>query len=80
MGIGEPLHRTQSLAAFQVQFLFSVNDQERVARDCIQRFDPAPDEHRDFAEPAEIEVVFRRFWRQPIGRDARGSNSQNDPW
>ena len=77
--IGEPLHRTQSLAAFEAQFLFSVNDQERIARDGVQRLDPAPDEHRDFAEPAEIEIVLRRLWRQPIGRDAGRSNSQNDP-
>jgi len=74
------LHRAQSLAAFEPQFLFSVNDQERIARDRVQRFDPAPDEDRDFAELAEIEIVLRRLWRQPIGRDPGGSNSQNDPW
>jgi hypothetical protein len=74
------LHRAQSLAAFEAQFLFSVNDLERIPRDRVERLDPASDEHRDFAEPAEIEIVLRRLWRQPISRDAGGSNSQNDPW
>ena len=50
--IGKPSHRTQSLATFEAQFLFSVNDQERIPRDRVQRFDPASDEHRDFAKPA----------------------------
>ena len=77
--VGEPLHRTQSLAAFEAQFLFAVNDQERIARNSVQRFDPAADEHRDFAEPAEIEIVLRRLWRHPTGGDRPRSNSQNDP-
>ena len=68
--IGEPLHRAESLATFEPQFLFSVNDQERITRDRVERLDPASDEHRDLAEPAEIEIVLRRFWRQPIGGDA----------
>jgi hypothetical protein len=78
--VGEPVYRTQSLAAFEAEFLFAVDDQERIPRDRVEWFDPASNEDRDFAEPAEIEIVLRRLWGQPIGRDASGSNSQNDPW
>ena len=78
--VGQPLHRAHPFAAFEAQFLFSVYDQKRIARDGVQWFDPAAHEHRDLAEPVEIKIVLRRLWRQPIGRDADCSYSQNDPW
>src|SRR4029077_20514686 len=78
--VSEPLHRTEALAALEAEFLFSVNDQKGIARDGIQRLHPASDKHWDFAEPTELEILLRRLWRQPIGRDASNSNTQNDPW
>ena len=77
--IGEPLHCAEPPTAFETELLFAVNDQERIARDGIQRFDPASDEHRDFPKAAEIEIVRRRFRRHPIGEDQGCSNRQDDP-
>ena len=69
--IGEPLHCASPLAAFETELLFAMNDQERIARDGVQRFDPASDEHRDFPKAAEIEIVRRRFRWHPVGEDQR---------
>ena len=69
--IGEPLHRAEVPATFESQFLFAVNDQERIARDRIERFDAASDEQRDFPELGEIEIVHRRFRRHPTGEEQR---------
>ena len=66
-------------ATFESQFLFAVNDQERIARDRIERFDAASDEQRDFPELGEIEIVHRRFRRHPTGEEQRSGNSQDDP-
>ena len=67
--IGEPLHRSQTPAAFEPQFLFAVDNQQRIARNGVERFDAAADEYRNLSELGKIDIVLRGFGRQPVRRD-----------
>src|SRR2546421_3110098 len=48
--IDQPFDRAQCASVFQPQFLFAVNNQERVARNRVERFDSAAYQHRKFSE------------------------------
>ena len=63
--VGEPAHGGELFFIRQPHGLFAVNDEERIARNRVERFDATADEHRNFSELRKIDIVGRGLWRKP---------------
>ena len=51
----------------QAEALFAVNDEERIARDRVERFDATADQHRNLSKSRQIEIVERAFGGRQLG-------------
>ncbi len=76
--ISEPLHRAETLAAFEAQFLFAMNNQQRIARDGIERLHASTDQNWNFTEPREIDIVLGDLVRPPVRGDPTRSKKPNE--
>ena len=75
--IGKPLHSANLFPVGEPHSLFAANNEQRIARNRIERLDPAADEHRDSPEAGQIEIAACGPGRQPAGGEPEQSKEKD---